>query len=315
MSSQTVQQSSYHVPVMLGEVLEHLVTTTSGLYVDGPLGGAGHAEKILEKIAPDGSLIGIDADADAIIEAGKKLFQFQQNIELVHDNTVNIASILRSRKITKISGLLLDLGVSSFQLDEASKGFSFRSNERLDMRMDKRQPLDAFTVVNMYDEQQLVEIFWKYGEEKFSRKIAKTIVAKREVKQIETTGDLAEIIEGIIKGPFGIKSLARVFQGIRIEVNDELNRLQTILRDSIQFLESGARVVVISYHSLEDRIVKQFFNECAATVIPSGNKFMPDTPRNPELIVITKKPMTASEDELRRNPRSRSAKMRVAEGS
>lgn len=297
---------------MLNEVIEHLITAVNGIYVDGTLGGAGHAEKILEKIH-QGTFIGIDADADAIVEAEKRLQRFHLNVQLVHDNTVHIASILRSHNISTIHGLLLDLGVSSFQLDEAAKGFSFRGNERLDMRMDKRQLLDAYMVVNTYDEHQLAEIFWRYGEERFSRKIARAIAAKREIRPIETTGDLAQVVEEIIKGPFAVKSLARVFQGIRIEVNDELNRLKTILTDSIQFLASGSRIVVIAYHSLEDRIIKNFFHECAATSIPSGNKYMPDTPRIPQLRIITKKPLTASEEELQRNPRSRSAKMRVAE--
>jgi len=308
-----LQQSSYHTPVLLNEALEHLITTPEGIYVDGTLGGGGHAEKICERLTGKGLLIGIDADADAIREAGERLKQFQSLIQLVHDNTAHIATILHSKQISTIHGLLLDLGVSSFQLDEASKGFSFRGNERLDMRMDKRQPLDAYNVVNTYSSEELADIIWKYGEEKQSRRIARAIENKRTVASIETTGELSSIIEGVVGGRFLIKTLARVFQAIRIEVNDELERLQNILKESLQFLAVGGRIVVVSYHSLEDRIVKKFFNECAATSIPSGNKFQPDTPRIPELKVITKKPIEASEQEQKMNPRSRSAKMRVAE--
>lgn len=298
---------------MLNEVLEHLLTTPNGIYVDGTLGGGGHSEKIAEKISQHGSLIGIDADADAITEAGKRLQQFHSTIQLVHDNTVHIAHILRSRNIPSINGLLLDLGVSSFQLDEVSKGFSFRGDERLDMRMDRRQMLDAYSVVNSYEEEELADLIYHYGEERLSRRIARRIVNRREAAAIETTGQLASIIESVVGGKFAVKSLARVFQAIRIEVNDELYRLQTILNDSIEFIATGGRIVVISYHSLEDRIVKKFFNECAATTIPSGNKFQPDTPRVPELKIITKKPLEATEEEQKINPRSRSAKMRVAE--
>ncbi|MBI2428715.1 MAG: 16S rRNA (cytosine(1402)-N(4))-methyltransferase RsmH [Ignavibacteriales bacterium] len=298
---------------MLNEVLGHLVTTPNGIYVDGTLGGGGHAEKILERLSPQGTLIGIDADADAIQEAGKRLKRFQSSLQLVHDNTSYIADILRSKQITAIHGLLLDLGVSSFQLDEASKGFSFRGDERLDMRMDRRQSLDAHAVVNTYDAESLANIIWKYGEEKQSRRIARTILKRREISPINTTGQLASIIESTVGGRFLTKTLARVFQAIRIEVNNELERLQNILNESLGLLAFGGRIVVISYHSLEDRIVKNFFNTCAATSIPSGNKFQPDTPRVPELKIMTKKPIEAGEVEQSMNPRSRSAKMRVAE--
>ncbi len=304
---------SYHIPVMLNETLEHLVTTTNGIYVDGTLGGGGHAEKICERLHTNGKLIGIDADTDAIQEAGKRLQRFQSKIQLVNENTAHIATILRSRNISTINGLLLDLGVSSFQLDEASKGFSFRGNERLDMRMDRRQSLDAHIVVNSYSEEELADVIFHYGEERLSRRIARRIVNQRAVEVIETTGRLASIVESVVGGKFKMKSLARVFQAIRIEVNDELHRLRTILNDSLQFIASGGKIVVISYHSLEDRIVKTFFNDCAAKFIPSGNKFQPDTPRIPELMVITKKPLEATEVEQHNNPRSRSAKMRVAE--
>jgi 16S rRNA (cytosine1402-N4)-methyltransferase len=298
---------------MLSETLEHLVTVRNGIYIDGTLGGGGHAEKILAKIFPEGSLIGIDADADAIAEATSRLHRFQPNIQLVHNNTVQIASILQSLRITSVNGLLLDLGVSSFQLDETRKGFSFRGNDRLDMRMDIRQELDAWTVVNTYSPDDLAHVIYTYGEERMSRRIARAIEQYRRTKAVDTTGELAEIVEHCTGGKFATKSLARVFQAIRIEVNDELKRLEKILNDSMQFLSSGARVVVISYHSLEDRIVKNFFHDKAATFIPSGNKYMPDTPVEATFRLITKKPLTASDDELAVNPRSRSAKMRVAE--
>lgn len=298
---------------MLNEVLAHLVTAPDGIYVDGTVGGGGHAVKILERLSPQGTLIGIDADADAIQEAGRRLKYFQSSLQLVHDNTSHIAGILRSKQIAAINGLLLDLGVSSFQFDEASKGFSFRGDERLDMRMDRRQSLDAHSVVNTYDEQHFASILWKYGEERQSRRIARAVAKKRESAPIETTGQLASIVESIVGGRFLTKTLARVFQAIRIEVNDELARLQTILHDSLDFIATGGRIVVITYHSLEDRIVKQFFVAGAAASIPSGNRFQPDTPRAPELRIITKKPIVAGEAEQRINPRSRSAKLRVAE--
>lgn len=303
----------YHTPVLLNETLEHLVTTPDGIYVDGTVGGGGHAEKIAERLSQHGLLVGIDADADAIAASQQRLERFTSTILLVHDNTGHIAAILRSNGITAIHGLLLDLGVSSRQLDDAAKGFSYRGNERLDMRMDRRQPLDASVVVNTYGEEELATVIYRYGEERMSRKIARMIVRSREEKPVETTGDLAGIVERSVGGKFAVKSLARVFQAIRIEVNDELERLRTILTDTLSFVAPGGRMVVIAYHSLEDRIVKNFFQEHAATSIPSGNRFQPDTPRMPELKIITKKPLTASVDEQSANPRSRSAKMRVAE--
>jgi 16S rRNA (cytosine1402-N4)-methyltransferase len=298
---------------MLNEVLEYLMTTRSGVYVDGTLGGGGHSEKICENLAHDGTLVGIDADADAISEAGRRLQRFEKNIRLVHDNTAHIATILHELRISTIHGLLLDLGVSSFQFDEASKGFSFRGDERLDMRMNRTDALDAWTVVNNYDETDLANVLYTYGEERLSRRIARAISMQRSMQPIETTGELARIVERSVGGKFAVKSLARVFQAIRIEVNNELERLSTILRDMLPFLAEGARVVVISYHSLEDGIVKNFFTTCAAKTIPSGNKYVPDTLREPELKILTRKPLIPSEDEQTQNPRSRSAKMRAAE--
>lgn len=298
---------------MLGETLEHLITERDGIYVDGTLGGGGHAEGICERLTGNGKLIGIDADADAIHEAGNRLRRFERSIHLVNDNTAHIAHILRSQNISTIHGLLLDLGVSSFQLDEASKGFSFRGDDRLDMRMDRRQTLDAYGVVNGYEEAELADVIFHYGEERASRRVARRIVERRTEAPIATTGQLAAIVQSVVGGKFATKSMARVFQAVRIEVNEELHRLKAILHDVLPFIAPGGRIVVISYHSLEDRIVKTFFNECAAEFIPSGNKFQPDTPRDPELKVLTKKPVEASDEEQRINSRSRSAKLRAAE--
>jgi 16S rRNA (cytosine1402-N4)-methyltransferase len=303
----------YHIPVLRDEAIHFLITKPDGVYVDGTLGGAGHAEKIAEKIYPHGTLIGIDADADAHEAAGDRLRRFSANVVLVHDNNANIQSILRTHNFPTIDGLLLDLGVSSFQLDEGSKGFSYRTDDMLDMRMDRRQKLNAATVINTYSEEKLAEIFWSYGEERNSRKIAQAIVERRSVKTIETSGVLAEIVSEIVPGRFQKKSLARIFQALRIEVNGELGSLSRILNDVLGLLASGGRIVVISYHSLEDRIVKEFFRTNSATFIPSGHKLVPDLPVSPKLKILTKKPILASPDEQRNNPRSRSAKMRVAE--
>ncbi len=305
--------SPYHIPVLRDEVIKFLVTTQNGVYVDATLGGGGHAESILEKIYPFGILVGIDADADAQREAKKRLQRFSTKVVFVHDNNANIRSILQSHNFSSIQGVLLDLGVSSFQLDEGSKGFSFRGNDMLDMRMDRRQLFNASTVINTYSDEELTGIFWRYGEERNSRKIARAIVERRVVKKVETTGDLAAIIERKVSGQFLTKTLARVFQALRIEVNHELDSLTQSLNDTIGFLASGGRIAVISYHSLEDRIVKNFFTEQSATVIPSGHKLVPDMPATPTLRVLTKRPITASREEQLSNPRSRSAKMRVAE--
>lgn len=305
--------ASYHVPVMPAETVGHLVTAADGVYVDGTLGGGGHAELICRRLAAGGTLIGIDADADAQAAAAQRLQPFASSIRLVHDNTSNIRAILRSLQIPTIHGLLLDLGVSSYQLDTPGKGFSFRGDEPLDMRMDRRQPLDARTVINTYGEEELANVIFRYGEERASRRIARAVVRRRTERPVDTTGDLARLVEESVGGRFAVKSLARVFQAVRIEVNGELERLRSILRDSMEVLASGGHIVVISYHSLEDRIVKTFFQECAAESVPSGSKYLPDTPRTPDLRILTRKPVEASEDERSANPRSRSAKLRAAE--
>lgn len=305
--------ASYHTPVLRNEVLSLLVTSTGGVYVDATLGGGGHAEAILRRLDPTGKLVGIDADSDAIHIASAKLSPFGEQVILVHDNFRNISSALSQRGFNQANGILFDLGVSSYQLDEPSKGFSFRSDDRLDMRMDRSQTLDACEVVNRYNERELADVFWKYSEERASRAIARAIARHRRRSAIETTGDLTGIVRSVVGDRFLVKSLARIFQAIRIEVNDELENLRQALGQAITILTGGGRLVVISYHSLEDRIVKEMLKGAAATSRASGTKLLADTRVEPRLKILTKKPIQASEEEVQNNPRARSAKLRAAE--
>ena len=309
----SLEAHTYHTPVLLQEVLFYLLTARNGFYVDGTLGGGGHAEAILEQLAPHGTLIGIDLDDDALEEASTRLVGFRDCTIFVKENFKNIKSVLSQHGVNQVQGILLDLGISSYQIDEPAKGFSFQMDEQLDMRMDRHQQANAKHIINQYDEQALVDILWKYGEEKHSRRIAKAIVQRRTEQPIETTGQLAAIIERTIGGQFLNKTLARVFQAIRIEVNNELENLRHVLYDCVDVLNPGGRLVVISYHSLEDRLVKYAFRAASAQTIPSGNKIIPDTPLQPVLKILTRKPVTASEEEMANNPRARSAKLRAAE--
>lgn len=300
---------AYHTPVLLNEALDLFITRRNGTYVDGTLGGGGHAEEVCKRL-DDGRLLCFDADADAIRYVSERLKPWSHKVTFVHSNFRNLKSELAARNILFIDGLLLDLGVSSFQFDEEEKGFSFRGDERIDMRMDRGQALSGWDIVNTYDEQRLADVLWKYGEERNSRRIARHIADSRN---IDTTGRLASVIESAVGRKHLIKTLARVFQAIRIEVNDELRSLQNVLDDAVELLLPGGRLVVISYHSLEDRIVKNFFRMQARERIPSGHKYVPDTVVSPRLRILTKTPQAASEQEIARNPRARSAKMRAAE--
>jgi len=308
-----VRPATYHTPVLREEVLAWLITSTGGVYVDATLGGGGHAESILQRLDPTGVLVGIDADPDAIQFAATKLSSFNERAMLVRENFRNVSAVLAQKGIGHIRGIMFDLGVSSYQLDEPSRGFSFRTDDRLDMRMDPTQSIDARSVVNEYGEKELAEILWKYGEERASRSIARRIVRERANSPFETTGDLVAVVKSVVGERFLTKTLARVFQALRIEINDELGSLNDALGQTVSLLESGGRVVVISYHSLEDRIVKETFKRESATVRPSGHKLVPDTKLEPRLRILTKKPIVASAKESRLNSRSRSAKMRVAE--
>ena len=308
-----MEASSYHTPVLLREVLAQLLIRPSGAYIDGTLGGGGHAEAIVQRLETNGRLLGLDADAEALTAASSRLVVYGSRVILVQANFRELRRIAQEQKIAPADGILLDLGVSSHQFDEPSRGFSFRSDERLDMRMDRRQSLDAAEVVNTYDERRLADLLRDYGEERQARAIARALVRGRSLHPITTTGELAGIVERVVGGRFRLKSLARVFQAFRIEVNDELSSLRMALREGIATLATGGRFAVIAYHSLEDRIVKETFREAAATAIRSGNPLVPDTPLVPTLRIVTPRPVTASEEEVSSNPRARSAKLRVAE--
>lgn len=249
-----------HKPVLLDECIEGLNINSNGIYVDGTLGGAGHSRVIASKLSEYGMLIGIDRDTDALQAAKENLKQYS-NIQYVHDNHDNIKNILKSLNIEAVDGILLDLGVSSFQLDEKSRGFSYIGDNKLDMRMDKTQDLTAKKIVNSYTEEQLAKILFEYGEEKFSRNIAKNICLYRKDKEIETTNELVKIIENSIpksKQKDGHPA-KRTFQAIRIEVNDELRPLYNTVKDCIDCLKPGGRLCIITFHSLEDRAVKQAY--------------------------------------------------------
>lgn len=302
--------STYHEPVLAEETLALLITDRNGIYVDGTVGGGGHAGKICEKLGPRGRLIGFDADADAIEESRARLEQYGSLVTLAKGNFRHIASELGTLGVEHISGVVLDLGVSSHQIDQAERGFSFRAEGKLDMRMDSRGTVTAGDIINGYSEEKLEGILRKYGEEHAARRIARAIAASRP---IHTAGKLNGIVERCVGGRYLTKSLARVYQAVRIEVNGELDSLRDALSSVPEILLPGGRCIVISYHSLEDRIVKDFYRKEAADRIPSLNKLVPDLPRVPRLKILTKKPVTATGQEIADNPRARSAKLRAAE--
>ncbi len=304
-----------HISVMLHEATEALNIKKDGIYVDGTMGGGGHSEEILSHLSDDGLLIGIDRDVQAL-DASKKRLAKYNNVCYVHDNFHNIKQILSDMGIGGIDGMLADLGVSSYQLDNGERGFSYMEDAPLDMRMNRDDKLSAYDVVNTYSEDNLAKIFFEYGEEKFSKKIARLIALQREEKPIETTLELVTIIDKAIPERFRVKGshpAKRVFQAIRIEVNGELDPLKDALEDMFECLNPGGRLSVITFHSLEDRIVKTKFRELAA-----GCTCPPDFPvcvcgREPRARLITRKPILPSEEECENNKRARSAKLRVAE--
>ena len=301
-----------HIPVLLNECIENLAIKPDGIYVDGTLGGAGHSFYIAKSLSSKGKLIGIDKDQDAIDVAKQKLAEFK-NIEYVKDNHDNIKKILQNLGIEKVDGILLDLGVSSYQLDEATRGFSYMSDSKLDMRMDKSQKLTAEYVVNNYKEEDLARIIFEYGEEKFSRRIAKNICEYRKNKMIETTTELVEIIEKSIPGSNKTKGhpAKRTFQAIRIEVNNEIKPLYNTIVDSIDCLKPKGRLCVITFHSLEDRAVKNAFVNCEGRCTCPKDLPYCVCEKQEKGKIITKKPILPTREEMEQNTRSKSAKLRV----
>ena len=305
-----------HIPVLLQECIEGLNIKESGIYVDGTLGGAGHSKKILEKLLPNGVLIGIDRDAEALKSAKEKLKDYQ-NVKYVHGNHDDIKNILQDLNIEKVDGILLDLGVSSYQLDEVTRGFSYMQDAPLDMRMDKTSKLTAEYVINNYTEEQLSKIIFDYSEEKFSRNIAKKICEYRKNKKIETTKELTEIIESAIPG-FAKKEghpAKRTFQAIRIEVNDEIRPLYNTVKNCIDILKPGGRLCIITFHSLEDRAVKEaYVNAQGKCTCPPGLPYCVCGYKSLGKI-ITKKPILPTKEEMTENSRAKSAKLRIFEKS
>ena len=304
-----------HKPVLLNECIEGLNIKTDGIYVDGTLGRAGHSKEILKRIDPkQGLLIGIDRDEEALQAAKQNLSEYK-NVKYIHGNHDNIKEILENLEIEKVDGILLDLGVSSYQLDERERGFSYLGSNELDMRMDKTQRLTAMEVVNNYKEEHLANIIYEYGEERYSRNIAKNICIERRKKKIETTDELVKIIEKSIPrlNPKEGHPAKRTFQAIRIEVNNEIKPLEDTIKNSIDVLNPKGRLCVITFHSLEDRAVKRAMNR--AKGICTCPKDIPYCVCGAkELgIVITKKPIIASEEEQKENSRSKSAKLRIFE--
>jgi len=305
-----------HTSVLLKETIENLNIRPDGVYVDGTLGGAGHAQEVCKQLSAGGRLFGIDQDADAIAAAQSRLISYKDRVTILRGNYCGMRQMLAAEGVYAVDGILLDLGVSSHQLDDASRGFTYREDAPLDMRMDTRQALDASVVVNTYGEGELYQVIRDYGEERFAKNIARNICRRRQEKPVETTGELADIIKASIparnreKGGHPAK---RTFQAIRIEVNRELEVLEDSLDDMIDLLNDGGRLCVITFHSLEDRIVKNIFrrNENPCTCPP-------DFPvcicgKKPKGFVVTRKPIIPTAEEMEINTRSKSAKLRVFE--
>ncbi len=304
-----------HEPVLLQETIEALDLKSGGIYVDCTLGAAGHSLGMLTT-NPDIRLIGIDQDGEALERAKYRLTAYAPQVTLIRDNFRNLRSILQHMDISEVAGILMDIGVSSPQLDDGERGFSYHQDARLDMRMDQDSALDAWSIVNTYDEKELAKIILDYGEERWASRIARFIAAERSREPIETTGDLVAVIKKAIpagaraKGPHPAR---RTFQALRIAVNDELGALKQALEQAVDSLAPGGRLAVITFHSLEDRIVKEYFQTLLGQCTCPPNLPICICKNEPIVRLINRKPIEASQGELESNPRSRSAKLRVVE--
>ena len=305
---------TYHTPVLLKEVVTQLQPCRGGLYVDCTVGGGGHAREILRACGPEGQLIGLDWDEEAITASREELGEFGARVQLVRANYVELERVLMSLGVTAVDGVVFDLGVSSRQFDEPGRGFSFQREGPLDMRMSRQLGAAARDVLRTASLEELAKIFRVYGEEKRARAIAREIVSEREQAPLDTTTQLARLCERVL-GPKrgGIHPATRVFQALRIAVNNELENLKRGLEVATRFLKSGGHIAVISFHSLEDRIVKQFFVDKSSGCICPTDLPACACGRKEVLRIVTRKPVTPGEAEIRANPRARSAKLRVAE--
>jgi 16S rRNA (cytosine1402-N4)-methyltransferase len=303
----------HHIPVLLKETLEYLNPVPGGIYVDGTMGGGGHSLEIAKRIAPAGRLIGIDRDPAAIQAASERLKDYKGLFTPVHGNYVDVREFLKALNIDGIDGMLMDLGVSSHQLDVTERGFSYHEDVRLDMRMDTTQSFSAYEVVNEYSAQELARIIWEYGEERWAKRIARFIV---ESRPITTTAELVEAIKKAVPASArrdGPHPARRTFQAIRIEVNQELSLLEDAVRNAVSVLKPGGRLCVITFHSLEDRIVKTTFRNLKDPCTCPPGAPVCICGKEPVIHIITRKPIVPSSEELDSNPRSRSAKLRVCE--
>ncbi|RSD28297.1 16S rRNA (cytosine(1402)-N(4))-methyltransferase RsmH [Mesobacillus subterraneus] len=305
-----------HTTVLLEETVDGLNIKPDGTYVDCTLGGAGHSELILSRLSEKGKLYAFDQDDIAIANAKEKLAAYGDRLTIIKSNFLYLKEELEKQGVTEVDGVLYDLGVSSPQLDTPERGFSYHHDAPLDMRMDQDAPLSAYDVINEWPYEKLVRIFFQYGEEKFSKQIARRIETSRETKHIETTGELVELIKDVIPAPARRKGghpAKRIFQAVRIAVNDELGVFEKSLEQAIDVLAVGGRISVITFHSLEDRICKVTFKKASETPpLPPGLPIIPEE-YQPKLKLITRKPILPSEEELEFNNRARSAKLRIAE--
>lgn len=305
-----------HTPVMLNECLEGLAIKPDGIYVDGTVGGGGHSIEILKRLSDNGRLIAIDRDEEALMAAGGRLREYKSRVSFVHDDYKNMTDDLDALEIDKVDGILLDMGVSSYQLDNAERGFSYMKDAPLDMRMDRGQYLTAFNVVNEYSAGELAKMLFDYGEERLAMRIAENIVRAREKKTISTTLELAKIVENSYptktRWKYGHPA-KRTFQAIRIQVNSELTALSEAIMQMTRKLKKGGRMAVITFHSLEDRIVKTAFKELNLSCTCPSDFPVCVCGKIKEVELITRKPLTATEQERAENPRSESAKLRVIE--